>query len=120
MRYTERGQQTGGRRLTAFAARWLVDGSIPARCRRAWAWARLSVVGIKRPVTSEREQRRNPSSGSPAPLACPGPDRGAARRGLSAVLRRLRLSMRRRADAGRVSAPIRGTGALAGLRLVVR
>ena len=103
MRYTERGQQTGGRRLTAFAVRWLVDGSIPARCRRAWAWARLSVVGIKRPVTSEREERRNPSSGSPAPFACPGPDAGAARRGLPAVLRRSRLPMRRRADSGRVA-----------------
>ena len=114
MRYTERGQQTGARQLTAFAARWLVDGSIPASFRRAWAWARVSVVGIKRPVTSEREERRNPSSGSPAPFACPGPDAGAARRGLPAVLRRSRLPMRRRADAGRVARlnPARAAGAL--------
>ena len=114
MRYTERGQQTGGRRLTAFAARWLVDGSIPARCRRAWAWARLRVAGIKRPITSERAERRNPSSGSPAPFACPGSDAGATRRGLPAVLRRSRLPMRRRAAAGRVARlnPARAAAAL--------
>ena len=39
----------GGLSRTAFAAQWLVDGSAPARGRRAWAWARRSVAGIGRP-----------------------------------------------------------------------
>ena len=44
--------QTDRRRLTAFSARWLMDGSVPARDRRAWA--RRSVVGIRLPVSPER------------------------------------------------------------------
>ncbi len=46
----------------------------------------------------------------PATFACPGQDGGAAGRGLSGVFRRLCLSIRRRADGGRTSAPIGGTG----------
>ena len=71
------GPGTGGRRLTALAARWPVDGSVPAWRRRAWAWARRSVAGIGLPVSPERGERRESSSASPAAPACPG--RTAAR-----------------------------------------
>ena len=112
MRYSGRGQQTGGRRVTASTARWLVDGSVLAWCRRARAWTRRSVAGIGLPVSPERGERRESSSASPAASACPGPDGGAAGRGLSGVFRRPGLKMRRRADGGPASAanPANGTG----------
>ena len=110
MRFSGSGQQTGGRRVTASTAQWLVDGSVPSRGRRAWAWARRSVAGIGLPVSPERGERRESSSASPAASACPGPDGSAARRGLSGVFWRLCLPMRRRADGSRGSALIRGTG----------
>ena len=63
MRYSGRGQQTGG--------------------RRARAWARRSVAGNGLPVSPERGERRESSSALPAALVCSGPDGGAASRGLS-------------------------------------
>ena len=93
MRYSGRGQQTGG--------------------RRAWAWARRSVAGIGLPVSPERGERRESSSASPPASACPGHDGGAGL-GLSGVFRRLRLPMRRRAVGGRASAAIPGTGGRTG------
>ena len=112
MRYSGRDQQTGGRRVAASTAQWLVDGLVPAWCRRAWAWARWSVAGAGLPVSPERRERRESSSASPAASACPGPDGGAAGRGLSGVFRRPGLKMRRRADGGPASAadPGKGTG----------
>ena len=114
MRFSGRGQQTGGRRLTAIAARWLVDGSVPARGCRAWAWARRSMAGIGLPVSPERGERRESSSSSPAVPARPGPDGGTPSRGLSRFSRRLRLPTMRRAGAGRASPAIPGTGGRAG------
>ena len=84
MRYSGRDQQTGGRRVAASTAQWLVDGLVPAWCRRAWAWARWSVAGAGLPVSPERRERRESSSASPAASACPGPDGGAAGRGCPA------------------------------------
>ena len=110
MRFSGRGQQTGGRRLAALAARWLVDGSIPARGRREWACARRSVAGIRLPVSPERGERRESSSSSPSAFACAGQDGGAVGRGLPGFLWRLRLPMSRRADGSRASTLIRGTG----------
>ena len=112
MRYSGRDQQTGGRRVAASTAQWLVDGLVPAWCRRAWAWARWSVAVAGLPVSPERRERRGSSSASPAASACPGPDGGAAGRGLSGVFRRPGLKMRRRADGGPASAadPGKGTG----------
>ena len=40
MRFGRLGEQMDVRRLTVFVARWLMDGSVPARGRREWAWAR--------------------------------------------------------------------------------
>ena len=108
------GPGTGGRRLTALAARWPVDGSVPAWGRRAWAWARRSVAGIGLPVSPERGERRESSSASPAAPACPGRDGSAPSLGLSGVFRRLRLPTRRRAGGGRASAALPGTGGRAG------
>ena len=110
MRFSGRGQQTGGRRLAALAAGWLVDGSIPARGRREWACARRSVAGIRLPVSPERGERRESSSSSPSAFACAGQDGGAVGRGLPGFLWRLRLPMSRRADGSRASTLIRGTG----------
>ena len=112
MRFFGRGKQTGGRRVTASTAQWRVAGSVPAWCRRAWAWARRSMAGAGLPVSPERPDRRESSSASPAASACPGPDGGAAGRGLSGVFRRPGLKMRRRADGGPASAanPGNGTG----------
>ena len=93
----------------AFAAQWLMDGSVPAQGRRAWACARRSVAGIGLPV-SERRERRASSSASPAALACPAPDGGAAGRGLSGVFRCPGFPTMCRADGGRVTAAIPGNG----------
>ena len=79
MRYSGRGQQTGG--------------------RRARAWARRSVAGNGLPVSPERGERRESSSALPAALVCSGPDGGAASRGLSRFFGRLRLPTMRRAGA---------------------
>ena len=115
MRFPGRGQHTGGRRLTASAVRWLVDGSVPARCRRAWARACRSEAGIGLPVSPERPERRESSSASPAALVCPGPDGGAPSLGFSGVFRRLRLPTMARAVGGRACTATPGTaGALAG------
>ena len=54
------------------------------------------------------------ADGGPAGLACPGPDGGAAGHGMSRFFRRLRLPTMCRADAGRASAAIPGTGGRAG------
>ena len=54
------------------------------------------------------------ADGGPAGLACPGPDGGAAGRGLSRFFRRLRLPTMRCAGAGRASAALPGTGGRAG------
>ena len=113
MRFSGRGQQTGGRRLAAFAAQWLMDGPVLARGRRAWACARRSVAGIGLPV-SERGERRESSSASPAALACASSDGGAAGRGLSGVFRRPGFPTMHRADGGRVTAAIPGTGGRTG------
>ena len=98
--------------MAASTAQWLVDGLVPAWCRRAWAWARWSVAGAGLPVSPERRERRESYSASLAASACPGPDGGAAGRGLSGVFRRPGLKMRRRADGGPASAadPGKGTG----------
>ena len=108
------GPGTGGRRLTALAARWPVDGSVPAWGRRAWAWARRSVAGIGLPVSPERGERRELCSASPAASACPGRDGSAPSLGLSGVFRRLRLPTMRRAGRGRASAAPLGTGGRTG------
>ena len=102
----------GGRSRTASTAQWLVDGSVPSRGRRAWAWARRSVAGIGLPVSPERPERRESSSASPAASACPGPAGHAPSLGMSCVFRRPGLKMRRRADGGPASAanPGNGTG----------
>ena len=94
MRYSGRGQQTGG-------------------CRE-WAWTRRSVAGIGLPVSPERGERRESSSALPAALVCPGPDGGAVGRGLSRFFGRLRLQTMRRAGVGRASAAIPGTGGRTG------
>ena len=65
VRFPGRGQQTGGRRVTAFAAQWLVDGSVPARCRRELAWPFRQAVGVSLPSAPERSERQEPSSSSP-------------------------------------------------------
>ena len=54
--------QTGGRWLTALAARWLVDSSNSARCRRARAWPPQRPVGAKAPGSPEQRGRRELSS----------------------------------------------------------
>ena len=87
MRFSGRDQQKGVRR-PAVAARWLVDGSVPARGRRAWAWARRSMAGIGLPVSPERRECRQSASALPPASVCPGQDGGAAARGLSGVLAR--------------------------------
>ena len=110
MRFSGRGQQTGVRKLAAFAARWLIDGSVIARGRRAWAWGRRSVAGIGLPVSPDRRERRESSSCSPVAPACAGPDGRAARRGLSGVFRRLGLPATRRTDGGVASAALSGDG----------
>ena len=103
--------QTGGRRMTASTAQWRVDGSVPARGRRAWVRARRSVAGIGLPVSPERgERREESSSASPAAPACPGRDGSAPSLGFSGVIRRLRLPTMRRAGGGRTSAAIPGNG----------
>ena len=108
MRFSGRGQQTGGRRVTASTARWLIDGSVPAWCRRAWAWARRSGAGL--PVSPGRPERRESSSASPAASACPGPAGRAPSGVLSGVIRRLRLPTMRRVGGARASAAVPGTG----------
>ena len=108
------GPGTGGCRLTALAAQWPVDGSVPAWGRRAWAWARRSVAGIGLPVSPERGERRESSSVSPPAPACAVPAGPAPSRGLPGVFRRLRLPTRRRAGAGRAPAALPGTGVSAG------
>ena len=65
MRFSGRDQQKGGRR-PAVAARWLMDGSVPA-------WARRSMAGIGLPASRERGECRESSSASPpASAAIPG------------------------------------------------
>ena len=108
MRFSRCGQQTGGRRLAAFAARWLVNGSVPTWGRRARAWARRSVAGIGLPVSPDRRERRESSSASPPAFACPGPEGGAAGRGVSGVFRCPGLPIGRRADGGVASAALPG------------
>ena len=108
------GPGTGGRRLTALAARWPVDGSVPAWGRRAWAWARRQASRVRLSGSPERGERRESCSASPAASACPGRDGSAPSLGLSGVFRRLRLPTRRRAGRGRASAAIPGTGGRAG------
>ena len=105
--------QTGGRWLTASAVQRPVAGSVPAWCRRAWAWARWSMAGAGLPVSPERGERRESSSASPAALVCPGPDGGAPSLGFSGVFRRLPTMAR--AVGGRACTATPGTaGALAG------
>ena len=80
MRFSGRDQQKGGRR-PAVAARWLMDGSVPA-------WARRSTAGIGLPVSRERREYRESASASPPASVCRGQDGGAAARGLSDALAR--------------------------------
>ena len=87
MRFGRLGEQMDVRRLTVFVARWLMDGSVPARGRREWAWARRSVAGIRLPVSPKPIERREFSSDTAAALSCPGPDGGAAGSGLSGLFR---------------------------------
>ena len=112
MRFGGLGEQMDVRRLTVFVARWLMDGSVPARGRREWewAWARRSVAGIGLPVSPKPIERREFSSDTAAALSCPGPDGGAAGSGLSGLFRHPGFPMRRRANGGRASAAISGTG----------
>ena len=65
MRFPGRSQHTGGRWLTALAARWLVDGPNSARCRRARAWPPQRAVEAKPPGSPERRGRRELSSSPP-------------------------------------------------------
>ena len=103
MRFSGRDQQKGGRR-PAVAARWLMDGSLPA-------WARRSMAGIGLPASRERRECRESASASPPASACSGQaGRAAAGGGLSVVLRRLRPPMRHRGDAGQAVNPGNGTG----------
>ena len=80
MHFSGCDQQKGGRR-PAVAALWLKDGSLPARARR-------SMAGIGLSVSRERGECRESASASPPASVCPGPDGGAAARGLSGVLAR--------------------------------
>ena len=64
MLYPRNARRSSGRWLTAVAARWLGDGSVPAGCRRAWAWPRRSVVGARLPGALDPRAR-------PAPASCP-------------------------------------------------
>ena len=64
MVYPRNARRSSGRWLTAVAARWLGDGSVPAGCRRAWAWPRRSVVGARLPGALDPRAR-------PAPASCP-------------------------------------------------
>ena len=111
MRFGGLGEQMDVRRQTVFVARWLMDGSVPARGRREWAWARRSVAGIRLPVSPKPIERREFSSDTAAALSCPGPDGGAAGSGLSGLFRHPGLPMRRRANGGRASAAISGARA---------
>ena len=113
MRFGRLEEQMDVRRLTVFVARWLMDGSVPARGRREWAWARRSVAAIRLPVSPKPIERREFSSDTAAALSCPGPDGGAAGSGFSGLFRHPGLPMRRRANGGRASAAISGTGARA-------
>ena len=78
-----------------------------------------SAAGAGLPVSPDRRERRESSSASPAAFACPGPEGGAAGRGVSGVFRRPSLPMGRRADGG-VASPLpfpgtRPAGAIRGV-----
>ena len=78
MRFSWRGNRR------AFVARWLMDGSVPAQCSRAWAWragrsgirCRVRLVGI--PIDHWRSVSRTAAHSPPGLSSGAAPEPGGA------------------------------------------